>query len=175
MVCYTSTSVCTKQSLIEYPEISQEILSDEGINIRTQIDNQRGESEPIQRLLERQRQVQRQKRECGLRSYLEQLCEDAHETGSAVDVIEAAEKVWDNLKAIYADLAVPDACPGNENNFMYAWNKGEHYLECEIFDTGEVEFFYKQRSTQEIWGEDATLESTFSDDILEKVSIFVHQ
>ncbi len=56
---------------------------------------------------------------------------------------------------------------------MYTWSKSEYYLECEIFATGAIEFFYRNRNTREVRGEDTTLEQGFSTDILDKVSLFI--
>lgn len=92
-------------------------------------------------------------------------------------VLDLSWLVWETLKTQFVVkglyLEVPDACPGSRDNFMYTWSRSEHYLECEIFATGEVEFFYRNRSTGEVWGEDTTLEQGFSTDILDKVSLFL--
>jgi hypothetical protein len=71
-------------------------------------------------------------------------------------------------------IEVPDACPGRRDNFMYTWSKEEHYLECEIFGSGEIEFFYRNRETGKNWGEDTTIAQVLSPVILEKVKLFTH-
>jgi hypothetical protein len=55
---------------------------------------------------------------------------------------------------------------------MYSWSKAEHYLECEISGSGEIEFFYRNRKTGEDWGKDITLEQGFSTDILHYLTLF---
>jgi hypothetical protein len=91
--------------------------------------------------------------------------------------------VWDRLQQVFLNgdhrcLQIPSVCPGNVSNLMYTWNKDDHYLECEIFEEGEIEFFYRNRNTGETWGEDVTSDAltpdqTFSEQILQKTGLFV--
>ena len=96
------------------------------------------------------------------------------ETGFTLSVLEKADQVWKNLRSVFSSknkcLEVPDACPGYNDNFMYTWSKGEHYLECEIFGSGEVEFFY--RTNNDVWEEDIKIGQDFSTAIIEKVALF---
>jgi hypothetical protein len=69
-------------------------------------------------------------------------------------------------------LPIPQVCPGSSNNLMYTWSLDRHYLECEIFDSGEVEFFYRNRSTGETWGEDILSGQHLSREILQKANLF---
>ena len=115
-----------------------------------------------------------------LRVYLDSLKNEARVTGEtefSERVLNLSWSVWERLTSLFQArgqwLEVPDACPGSKNNFMYTWSKSEHYLECEIFGTGEIEFFYRNRNTGEVWGDDTTLEQGFSGDILDKASLFI--
>ncbi|WP_341734808.1 hypothetical protein [Microcoleus sp. EPA2] len=115
-----------------------------------------------------------------LRLYLDSLKNEVREekdTSFTERVLNLSWSVWETLKIFFETkglcLEVPDACPGSKDNFMYTWSKSEHYLECEIFGTGEIEFFYRNRNTGEVWGEDTTLEQVFSTDILDKGSLFL--
>ncbi|WP_293156983.1 MULTISPECIES: hypothetical protein [unclassified Microcoleus] len=122
-----------------------------------------------------------QRQRCqGLRLYLDSLKNEVREARDAnfsERVLNLSWYVWNALKSLFEAtgrcLEVPDACPGSKDNFMYTWSESEHYLECEIFATGEIEFFYRNRQTGEVWGEDTTLEQGFSADILEKASFFI--
>ncbi|WP_293330940.1 hypothetical protein [Microcoleus sp. CAWBG58] len=122
-----------------------------------------------------------QRQRCqGLRLYLDSLKNEVREARDAnfsERVLNLSWSVWKALKSLFEArgrcLEVPDACPGSKDNFMYTWSESEHYLECEIFGTGEIEFFYRNRKTGEVWGEDTTLEQGFSTDILEKASFFI--
>lgn len=116
----------------------------------------------------------------GLRLYLESLKNEVREARDAnfsERVLNLSWSVWKALKSLFEAkgecLEVPDACPGSKDNFMYTWSESQHYLECEIFATGEIEFFYRNRNTGEVWGEDTTLEQGFSTDILDKASFFI--
>jgi hypothetical protein len=122
-----------------------------------------------------------QRQRCqGLRLYLDSLkneVREAREAKFSERVLNLSWSVWEALKSLFEAkglcLEVPDACPGSKDNFMYTWSKSEHYLECEIFATGEIEFFYRNRNTGEVWGEDTTLEQGFSTDIFDKASLFI--
>lgn len=119
-----------------------------------------------------------QQRHQGLLSYIDSLRSEAVKSGETdftVSVLEKALHVWEDLRAIFLSknkcLEVPDACPGDKDNFMYVWSKGKQHLECEIFGNGEVEFFYRGNN-DEIWGEDIKVGQEFSTAIIEKVALF---
>lgn len=133
---------------------------------------------PIKRLLKRLDENS-DCRNQELRMYLDKLRPQANSTGEdgfTISVLDIAWQTWEKLKEYFLSkglsLEIPDACPGQSDNFMYVWSKGEHYLECEIFGSKELEFFYQNRNTSEVWGEDTTLEQEFSAAILEKVALF---
>jgi hypothetical protein len=117
---------------------------------------------------------------CSIKSYLELLKREVNEnqnTGFTEQVLDLSYIVWQKLKNLFEEtkgltLEVPSACPGAKNNFMYTWTKTEHYLECEIFGSGEIEFFYRNRKTGEDWGKDTTLEEGFSKDVLHYLTLF---
>lgn len=56
----------------------------------------------------------------------------------------------------------------------YMWDSDEHYLSCEIYKDGTLEFFYKNRFTNEDWSEDSNIyKKNFSDKLLDKLTLFV--
>lgn len=103
---------------------------------------------------------------------------EAGNAGFTTRLLDNVRKVLKNLNNHFRQdhlfLEVPDACPGESNDFMFLWKKGEHHLECEIFGDGAVEFFYRNRSTDETWGEDITLESKLTPEIMKKLMLFVN-
>jgi hypothetical protein len=111
---------------------------------------------------------------CSIKSYIALLRKEAKNdkaAGFTEQVLDLSSVVWQRLKQVFEEtqglsLEVPDACPGAKDNFIYTWSKAEHYLECEIFGSGEIEFFYRNRTTGENWGKETTLEQGFSKDIL---------
>jgi hypothetical protein len=114
-----------------------------------------------------------------LETYIELLKSEAqenYESQFTKSILEYSWQVWNALSLHFSRnslcLEVPDACPGQNNDFMYTWSKAEHYLECEIFGDGGIEFFYRNRSSGKVWGEDTTLEQGFPTSILEKVELF---
>jgi hypothetical protein len=112
-------------------------------------------------------------------SYVNELYTEAktEDAGFTTKVLDNARQVLQNLNSHFRRdhlfLEIPDACPGESDNFMFLWNKGEHHLECEIFGNGAVEFFYRNRSTNEVWGEDITIESKLTPAIMKRLMLFV--
>jgi hypothetical protein len=132
--------------------------------------------ESIQRLL-KTFEEDNQQRHQKLMDYIHSLRSEVNascEPEFTLSVLKKAEQVWEELRSVFSSekkcLEVPDACPGYNDNFMYTWSKGEHYLECEIFGSGELEFFY--RTNNDVWGEDIKVGQEFSTAIIEKVALF---
>ena len=162
-----------------YRDFAREIQpeSPEGKKI-SDISKRIREDEPIQRLLKSLEDDNLQRHQ-KLLNYIDSLRPEAianHGSEFSLSVLKNACQVWENLRELFSSkhlyLEVPDACPGYRDNFMYNWSKGEHYLECEIFGGGEVEFFYRNDKNNEIWGEDITVDQGFSTTILNKVALF---
>jgi hypothetical protein len=117
---------------------------------------------------------------CSIKSYVELLKKEVKNNtnaGFTEQVLDLSYIVWQKLKNLFEEtkgltLEVPSACPGSKDNFMYTWSKAEHYLECEIFGLGAIEFFYRNRKTGENWGKDTTLEEGFSKDIRHYLTLF---
>ena len=106
-----------------------------------------------------------------------ELIEDKQSTYT-IELLNIAWFVWLKLKYTFykqgLKLMVPDACIGSNNNFMFAWRNDVHYLECEIFANGLVEFFYRNRTTNEVWGEDIAIEQSLTANIIDKVKLFTN-
>jgi hypothetical protein len=145
----------------------------------TEVSDSIQKSEFIRRLLQ-SLEAENKKKQTELMYYISSLrseVETNQESDFTISVLNYSWEVWQGLSKCFAErgvcLEVPDACPGQSDNFMYTWSKTEHYLECEIFGNGAIEFFYKNRKTGEVWGEDTTLEHKFSTATLEKAALFV--
>lgn len=116
--------------------------------------------------------------------YLKSLKDEAIAINTSEDILLKAYSVWSKLRDTFfykkpkQILEVPDCCPntGSEGEFhiMFTWTKDIHYLECEIFNNGDIEFFYRNRRIPSVgWGEDYTIGQTFSEDLIDKLSLFV--
>jgi hypothetical protein len=108
-----------------------------------------------------------------LSNYLESLLERGFSEG----LINSSKKTLSSLVMYTAryyrkQLMTPSASPGENASLMFVWSKGEHYLECEMVVSGEVEFFYRNRRTRATWGEDVAVFNQISKQIMEKVAIF---
>lgn len=112
-------------------------------------------------------------------SYVSELYSEAEliDSGFSTKVLDNARQTLKKLNSHFRGdhlfLEVPDACPGESDNFMFVWDKGDNYLECEIFGDGEVEFFYRNRSTNELWGEDIAINAKLTPAIMKKLMLFV--
>ena len=91
--------------------------------------------------------------------YLKSLEEEVNRINGDESVIWLAKDFLNTLSYKISQqnqvLEVPDCCPNNGSqgdfHIMFTWDKEEHYLECEIMNSGLVEFFYRNRLTKEIW------------------------
>lgn len=112
-------------------------------------------------------------------SYVNELYSEAElfDSGFSTKVLDNARQILNRLSAHFSRdsslLEIPDACPGESDNFMFVWDKSDNYLECEIFGNGAVEFFYRNRSTNELWGEDITVDAKLTPAIVKKLKLFV--
>lgn len=151
------------------------------IDIINKVSTSIQETESTKRLIQSIRDADQKRKQCkdNLEFYIDSLRLEAKSTNESefsVSVIDKSLHVWQELSKGFTQkgfwLEVPNACPGQNNDFMYTWSKDMHYLECEIFGNGAVEFFYRNRESGDIWGEDTTFERGFSAAIFEKVALF---
>ena len=70
-------------------------------------------------------------------------------------------------------MPVPAACTGPDGAMFYSWDKGRHHLELEIIPGKVAEFFYRDRETGTLWGEDYTIGNPLPPEIIEKFVLFV--
>jgi hypothetical protein len=180
----TFTAAKTPHIPVYGSKTSLQLLGYEGQELSKKINEvsnsiKRTESITIRRLI-LPLEDENEKRKEGLEYYINSLRSEAESTDESeftVFVINYSWQVWQELSKHFSErglcFEVPDACPGQNNNFMYTWSKAEHYLECEIFGNGSVEFFYRNRKSGEVWGEDTTLEHGFSTAVLKKATLFV--
>lgn len=119
--------------------------------------------------------------------YLNSLREEAITINKSDQIVDVAynslQKLCGTLMSQNKVLEIPDCCPntGTEWDFhiMFTWNKDEHYMECEVLVDGTLEFFYRNRLTNEVWGEDHSItedyfpDSVYDEALLNKLSYFV--
>lgn len=178
MPTYSSTKIPKSPPLIRISTLASPLEGKDGKKVVSKIqklvlDSESENLEPIHRLVNQLKQLYLERSQ-RLQAYLDSLYVDSSGQ-ERDDFLKYVWQIWSTLRDIFDNrglcLEVPDSCPG-ENEFIYVWSKGEHYLECEVFVDESVEFFYKNRLTSEIWGEDTKLEDGFSIETLEKLSIF---
>jgi hypothetical protein len=70
-------------------------------------------------------------------------------------------------------LSVPDACPGSDGELLYTWDRDEHHFELEVFPDAPAEFFYRNRTSGELWGCEYTLGEPVPCEALDRLRLFV--
>lgn len=77
------------------------------------------------------------------------------------------------LEATDYRMPVPAACTGPGGEMFYSWDRGRHHLELEIIPGGPAEFFYRDRETEDLWGEDYEVGTTLAPPMIEKLNLFL--
>jgi hypothetical protein len=87
---------------------------------------------------------------------------------------DLARKAWSLLwqETGYV-LPIPSACTGPDGQILYSWDKGEHHFEVEIIPGKPMEFFYRNRKTGELWGEEYTLGDSLPAEAAKKLKLFM--
>ena len=73
----------------------------------------------------------------------------------AQETAQLAIWAWlDCCEATGGLLPIPSACSGPDGRIQYVWDRGEHHLELDFSPSESPSFFYRNRQTGELWGED---------------------
>jgi len=85
-----------------------------------------------------------------------------------------ASKAW-NLICIASGgkMPIPAACTGPDGQMLYSWDRDRHHLELEIIPGNPAEFFYRDRLTRELWGEDYNIGDPIPVEAMEKFKLFM--
>jgi hypothetical protein len=81
-----------------------------------------------------------------------------------------ARELWATLEA-FTFPAIPQAGSLPDGGFELVWDREEHHLEIDVLSDRTVEWFYRNRRTEDLAGADATLE-TISDDLITYLALF---
>lgn len=68
-------------------------------------------------------------------------------------MVEAAERLWNGIRATAGSSSVPDAAVTETGGIFMSWDRGDHHLEIELNPDGQYEWFYRNRRTGEYGGE----------------------
>lgn len=85
------------------------------------------------------------------------------------DVKQKSYDLWMSIKELCHEMPVPSATTGPDGLMAYCWDKDEHHLELEIYSNCDVEFFYRNRRTNELLVENCL--SVI--EIMDKLKLFV--
>jgi len=89
---------------------------------------------------------------------------------TALLAVRAWRLIW---AASNGKMPIPAACTGPDGQMLYAWDQGRHHLELEIIPQRPAEFFYKDRETRELWGEDYTIGDPIPAEAVERFKFFM--
>ena len=69
-------------------------------------------------------------------------------------------------------LPAPDAAPAEDGRVFYGWDRAEHHLDMEVFENGQIELFYRNRTTGDLWEDDIYVGQEIPSEALEKFQLF---
>jgi hypothetical protein len=107
----------------------------------------------------------------GLIDYLDRI------TAQSLVTPQMARLAWDawNKLSVATEnaLPVPDAGPCPDGQLLYTWDRGEHHFELEILPASPAEFFYRNRSSGELWECEYVIGQPIPEDALAKLQLFL--
>jgi hypothetical protein len=56
---------------------------------------------------------------------------------------------------------------------FYSWDRGKHHMELEIIPGQPAQFFYRNRETGQLWGEDYTIGTAVPAEALQRFKLFI--
>ena len=89
---------------------------------------------------------------------------------TAMLAVKAWKLIWE---ASQRRMPIPAACTGADGQMLYAWDREQHHLELEIIPNQAAEFFYRDRETRELWGEDYVIGDPLPAEAVEKFRFFL--
>lgn len=68
--------------------------------------------------------------------------------------------LWNKLNEIVTNIIPPQSGQSYDGkSFFLCWSKNEHYLDIDLFADGSLEWFYRNRTTQECSGTEEPVKS----------------
>jgi hypothetical protein len=91
--------------------------------------------------------------------------------------LKTAESAWNAWIIVWEAtgfaLPIPAACTGPDGQILYSWDNDQHHFELEIIPEQPAEFFYKNRGTGELWGEDYNIGDSLSNEACQRLKLFI--
>ncbi len=85
----------------------------------------------------------------------------------------SAKRAWATiLVASGGQIPIPAACTGPDGEMLYSWDQGRHHLELEIIPGKVAEFFYRDRETEQFWGEDYVVGDPLPAKVIQSLHLF---
>jgi hypothetical protein len=81
-----------------------------------------------------------------------------HDPAVTPATAELARRAWEQIRAATGNrMPVPAACTVPDGQIFYCWDHHRHHLELEIIPNEPADYFYRDRQTNEYWGEECTI------------------
>jgi hypothetical protein len=84
-------------------------------------------------------------------------------------VAAQAQALWRQIREVEPGLALPEAVATDAGGLYIGWDDGPHHLEIEILATGQYEWFYRNRTTGIVQGEDDRAGTALTPGLLARV------
>lgn len=84
----------------------------------------------------------------------------------------AIEAWYAILKETHEKISIPAVCTGPDGEIFYSWDHGRHHLELEIIPGEPPNFFYRDRETEQYWGEDYTIGEPLPTKVIATLRLF---
>jgi hypothetical protein len=90
--------------------------------------------------------------------------------------VAAVTTLWEDLNTRFSyTLPLPLTQPTNDGNIQLAWDQGRHYVEIDVCPDGQLEWFYRDRETNELDGTEDDPESAVSEALLRRLRLTISQ
>lgn len=92
------------------------------------------------------------------------------------DTTRKAQSVWRTLRDTTGRrLPTPSACTGPDGAMFCCWDDGAHHLEIEIFPARPAEYFYRNRETGELAGDEFQPDDSLPAQLVAMLWLFVKE
>jgi hypothetical protein len=106
--------------------------------------------------------------------YLKRVSTEGNPPPITQETATLARKAWQAIWiASRFSMPVPAACTGPDGELFYSWDRGRHHLELEIIPGQPAEFFYRDRETEQFWGEDYNVGDRLPAEMVEKLKLLI--
>lgn len=82
-----------------------------------------------------------------LLEYFNKLFHSPEEYGVSRKLVEEVVRIWDLLRSKVDTIPLPIMGPGGELGFQMAWNTDRYYIDIDISEEGNIEWYARDKVT----------------------------